>query len=117
MRSGNANAYRCTYDYQPIHLQHHQIRTDFLYGSKTLEAVSAGTAVYAALLLIEGVGLWLRQRWAEYFTVIVTASLIPLELFEIIRRPTVTNLVLLAINIVIVVYLVASVLRALRKHA
>src|SRR5262249_6931006 len=81
---------------------------------RTLEAVSAGTAVYAILLLTEGVGLWLQQRWAEYFTVVVTASLIPLELYEVAGRPTVTNFAVLGSNIAIVAYLVSRVLRAQR---
>src|SRR5258707_12421723 len=31
-----------------------------------LKAASAGTFIYAALLLTEGTGLLLRKRWAEY---------------------------------------------------
>ena len=83
---------------------------------RTLEAVSAGTAVYATLLLTEGVGLWLRQRWAEYFTVVVTASLIPFELYEVARRPSLTNLLVLGSNVVIVVYLVGRVLQRSGRH-
>jgi uncharacterized membrane protein (DUF2068 family) len=48
---------------------------------KQLEAASAGTFIYAALLLTEGTGLLLCQHWAEYFTVITPAGLIPLELY------------------------------------
>ena len=96
-------------------LQHLLIQLS-LVTPRTLEAVSAGTALYATLLLTEGVGLWLRKRWAEYFTVIVTASLIPLELYEIVRRLTVTNLVILGTNIIIVVYLVMRVLRTQGIH-
>ncbi len=40
---------------------------------RKLKAIGAGTFFYAALLLTEGIGLLLRRRWAEYFTVIVTA--------------------------------------------
>ena len=76
-----------------------------LVAPRTLQAVSVGTLVYAALLLTEGVGLWLRQRWAEYFTVIVTASFIPLELYEVMRHLSGVNLVVLASNVAIVAYL------------
>lgn len=96
-------------------LQHLLVQLS-LVPPRTLQAVSAGTAVYAALLLTEGVGLWLRQRWAEYFTVAVTASLIPLELYEIAGRPTVANVAVLGSNIAIVAYLVARVLRAQRME-
>src|SRR5215813_6652212 len=83
---------------------------------RRLRAISAGTFVYAALLLTEGIGLLLRKRWAEYFTVIVTSSFIPLELYELWRRTTMTRVIVIAINVAIVWYLVA-VLRRSRAAA
>jgi uncharacterized membrane protein (DUF2068 family) len=56
--------------------------------------------------LIEGVGLLLRQRWAEYFTVLVTGSFVPLELYELTRRSTVTRMLLIGVNVAVVWYLV-----------
>ena len=79
---------------------------------RKLREISAGTFFYAALLLTEGVGLLLRRRWAEYFTVIVTGSFIPLELYELARHVTVTRVVVLAINVAVVWYLVV----VLRRH-
>jgi len=79
---------------------------------RKLKAISAGTFFYAALLSTEGIGLLLRKRWAEYFTVIVTGSFIPLELYELLRRVTVTRVALLGINVAIVWYLVV----VLRRH-
>jgi len=73
---------------------------------RKLKEISAGTFFYAALLLTEGVGLLLRRRWAEYFTVIVTGSFIPLELYELARHVTVTRVVVLGINVAVVWYLV-----------
>ena len=73
---------------------------------RQLKEIGAGTFVYAALLLTEGVGLLLRRSWAEYFTVITTAGLIPLELYELAKRLTATRLIVLAVNIAIVMYLV-----------
>jgi uncharacterized membrane protein (DUF2068 family) len=35
--------------------------------------------------LCEGVGLVLRKRWAEYLTILSTASLMPVELLEIYK--------------------------------
>lgn len=71
-----------------------------------LKAVSAGTFFYAALLAIEGIGLLLRRHWAEYFTVITTAALIPLEIYEIAKHLTWIKMAVLAINVAIVWYLV-----------
>jgi uncharacterized membrane protein (DUF2068 family) len=53
---------------------------------RQLEAVSAGSFLYAALRYVEGLTLMWRQRWAAYVTVIATAALIPLEVFELTRR-------------------------------
>ena len=54
----------------------------------------------------EAVGLWLEQRWAEYLTVLVTASLLPLEVHELIKSVTVLKVVGFVINVAIVVYLI-----------
>jgi uncharacterized membrane protein (DUF2068 family) len=73
---------------------------------RALKRISVGTFFYAALLLTEGVGLLLRRRWAEYFTVLVTGSFIPLELYELTRRFTATRLILIGVNVAVVWYLV-----------
>jgi len=76
---------------------------------KQLKTLSAGTFIYAALFLTEGIGLLLRKHWAEYFTIVTTAAFIPLEIYELARHFTVTKLVVTAINVLIVWYLVARV--------
>src|SRR6267378_424579 len=73
--------------------------------SQELHVVSAALCVYGALLLTEGTGLLLRTRWAEYFTVIVTGSFIPLELYEIARRPDAIRVAVCLVNVAIVWYL------------
>jgi uncharacterized membrane protein (DUF2068 family) len=67
--------------------------------------------VYAALLLTEGVGLLFRARWAEYFTVVITASFVPLELYEIARHLTLARVTVLAVNVAIVWYLIVRLRR------
>jgi len=79
----------------------------FAVTPKQLKAIGAGTFFYAALLLTEGIGLLLRKHWAEYFTVITTAALVPLEVFELVERFTAAKVAVLAINIAIVWYLAA----------
>jgi len=61
---------------------------------------------YAILEGTEAVGLWRGRRWAEYLTFVATALLLPLEIYEITRRPTVLKGVTLAINLAVVLYLV-----------
>ncbi len=77
----------------------------------TLATIRLGAAIYAALLLTEGVGLWMQRRWAEYLTVAATASLIPVEIYELIHHLSATNLGVLLTNIVIVAYLARRVLQ------
>jgi len=76
---------------------------------KELRELSAGTFLYAALFATEGIGLLLRKHWAEYFTIITTGALIPLELYEAARHFTITKLAVTVINVLIVWYLVARV--------
>ncbi len=47
---------------------------------------SALAAAYALLHGIEGVGLMLRKKWAEYFTVIASSIAIPYEIYELFHR-------------------------------
>ncbi len=61
---------------------------------------------YAALLLAEGIGLWLEVSWAAYLTVVSTSALVPFEVYELIERATLPRIILLAVNLVIVLYLV-----------
>lgn len=81
-----------------------------------LREFSFGTLLYSALLLTEGVGLALRQTWAEYFTIIITSSLIPLELYTIYHHSTTGKIVILLINIAVVAYLIYE-LRRTRSRA
>src|ERR1700753_508886 len=65
-----------------------------------------GSLVYAGLFLTEGIGLWLQKRWAEWFTVIITSSLVPLEVYELCKHPTVTKVLVMIVNLAVVGYLV-----------
>jgi uncharacterized membrane protein (DUF2068 family) len=69
---------------------------------------------YGLLELVEGTGLWLDQLWAEYLTVVATSLLIPLELYELVRHPTALKAGGLAVNVLIVAYLVQQLRRRVR---
>jgi uncharacterized membrane protein (DUF2068 family) len=64
------------------------------------------TLSYACVFAVEGVGLWMEQRWAEWLTTIVTASLIPFELWELFYRPNIGKVLVVLANVAIVAYLV-----------
>ena len=74
------------------------------------------TLVYAALFLTEGVGLLLRKRWAEYLTVIATASLIPLEIYEVCKHGTAVKVGLLLANVAIVLYLIVNLRKTAKEN-
>jgi uncharacterized membrane protein (DUF2068 family) len=76
---------------------------------KQLKELSMGTFIYAFLFATEGAGLLLRKRWAEYFTIITTGGLIPVEIFELIRHFSAAKVIVTIINVLIVWYLVARV--------
>jgi len=76
-----------------------------------LRALSVGTFIYSALFFTEGIGLFLRKRWAEILTIVATAGLIPLEVYEIFHRPGPLKVLVLLINLAVVAYLIFEVRR------
>lgn len=80
-----------------------------------LEGLSVGTFIYAAVFLVEGTGLILRKRWAEYLTVIVTASFIPFEIYEMAHKPSALKVVGIVVNVGIVIYLIVRLWRERRS--
>ncbi len=76
---------------------------------RQLKELSVGTFFYAALFATEGVGLLLRKRWAEYFTIVTTSLFIPLGVYELARHVTATRIVVGIMNVLIVWYLVLRV--------
>lgn len=71
----------------------------------TIRGIGVGSFIYAGLFLTEGIGLWLLKRWAEWFTIIMTSSLLPIELYEIHRHPTEWKVLLLVFNVAVVAFL------------
>jgi uncharacterized membrane protein (DUF2068 family) len=76
-----------------------------------LKQLSIGTFFYSALFFAEGIGLAFRKRWAEYLTIVSTAGLLPLEIYEIVKGVNWEKIAVLIVNIVIVAYLVREVRR------
>lgn len=71
-----------------------------------IHALRFVTFTYAAVFAVEGVGLWMQKRWAEWLTTIITASLIPLEMWEFVHRPNLGKAAVVVANAAIVAYLV-----------
>jgi uncharacterized membrane protein (DUF2068 family) len=81
------------------------IEQAFSLSPTTLAWIAAGVFAYAAIELIEAVGLWLITRWGEYFAVIATGVFLPLEIYEITEKVTAFRAIALVINIAAVIWL------------
>jgi len=69
-------------------------------------AFGLGALLYATVFLVEGIGLWRGKKWAEYLTIGVTASLLPVEAMALVHRVTPVRIATLVINSVVILYLV-----------
>jgi uncharacterized membrane protein (DUF2068 family) len=76
-----------------------------------LWTLAAMAFAYAALRLAEGWGLWWERRWAEWLAVVSGGIYIPIEVYEVARRPTLIHLVLTLGNVGVVAF-VARQLRS-----
>ncbi|MEP6484050.1 MAG: DUF2127 domain-containing protein [Rudaea sp.] len=92
--------------------------SDELTGTTPRRFIVVGIAAcaYAALFTVEGFGLWNGKPWAEYLTIIATASLIPFELWELFHHSTPSKIIVLVVNVAIVIYLIFLLRRGQYDH-
>ena len=86
----------------------HDLQRLFAVSLKNLYLVAAAAAAYAALEGTEAIGLWLSRRWAEYLTFIATVVFVPYEIYELTKSISWLKLLTLAINLLIVIYLLLA---------
>ena len=79
--------------------------------------LGVGTFFYAGLEGLEGIGLLLRRRWAEYLTVVATGLLLPLEFYEIARKPTGLRVAVLLANLAVLAYLIVKLIQRIGLEA
>ena len=84
------------------------IQRSFTLTPHTLAYLAIGLAAYAIIELVECVGLWLGRRWGEYFAMVATSVFLPYEIYDLTVKVTWLRLGALAINLLLVVYLVWS---------
>jgi uncharacterized membrane protein (DUF2068 family) len=88
-------------------------------GADRIHNIVFATSVYTALLVAEGIGLYMRKTWAEWFTVVTSASLIPFEIWHLfygVRHNTLAVLAATVLNVIIVIYLVRVLRQKRREH-
>jgi len=86
----------------------HELGNAFTTSSSHLHLLGGVLLAYGAVEGVEAVGLWYQQRWAEYLTFLVTTSLLPLEVYEIVHHPTPFKVLAFVVNVAIVVYLLLA---------
>jgi uncharacterized membrane protein (DUF2068 family) len=67
--------------------------------------LAAGAFAYSALRFVEAYGLWRARPWAVWIGIVSGGIYLPVEAFELIRRPTVLKVALLVANALLVAYL------------
>ena len=97
-----------------------------------VRVVASGTMLYALFLLVGGSGLAFRAKWAIWLAIGESAFFIPIEIFELLHRrvpsldehprpvlfphPHIGLGIVLALNILIVWYLLKNRRRLFRHH-
>ncbi|MBI5809866.1 MAG: DUF2127 domain-containing protein [Deltaproteobacteria bacterium] len=76
-----------------------------MLGTNTVFGITMVILIFGIFNIVEAYGLHLRQRWAEWLTVIATSLLIPFELYYVIMKISFIKVAVLVINCVIVYYL------------
>lgn len=82
------------------------IQHSFVLDARTLTYLAIGLVLYALIELTEGVGLWLGQRWGEYFAMVATSVFLPYEVYDLTVKVTWLRAGALVINLLLVAYLV-----------
>jgi uncharacterized membrane protein (DUF2068 family) len=84
------------------------LNTAFTTNPRLLTYLALGCAAYAAVEVLEGVGLWLVKRWGEYFAMIATSVGLPYEIWDLSHKVTWLRVVAFLINLGLVLYLVLT---------
>jgi len=84
------------------------IQHSFTLSSRWLTFLAIGLAVYALIELVESAGLWLGQRWGEYFALVATSIFLPYEVYDLTVKITWLRVAAFVINLLLVIYLAGT---------
>ena len=88
---------------KPIAFLLHKLQVAIVGG--TLRATAFLALFYAVILLTEGIGVYMQQRWAEFLMIFATATLIPIEIRHLWHHPDLIGVLILLANCFIVWFL------------
>jgi uncharacterized membrane protein (DUF2068 family) len=83
------------------------------FGPSATLLIGVGLFLWAALLGAEAIGIWCDLGWGEFLVILETGSLLPVEVWEIVHRPHPMRLLALAVNLIILCYVVGLYRRRL----
>jgi len=72
---------------------------------ENVRVVAGGTVLYSLFSLVEGTGLVFRVGWAGWMAIGESAFFVPVEIYELLHKYSITVGIILALNILIVWYL------------
>jgi len=75
-----------------------------------------GAMIYSGFMLLQAVGLMFRVSWIVWLVIGESAFFVPIELFELVHRPSGLKLFILAANALIVWYLFVNRARLIKHH-
>jgi uncharacterized membrane protein (DUF2068 family) len=70
-----------------------------------LRTLAALAFVYSTVRFVEAYGLWKMRAWAEWFAIISGFVYLPVEVYELIEKPTLIRAGILILNALVVAYL------------
>ena len=73
--------------------------------SSRLWVLAGGAFAYSLVRFVEAYGLWRLRPWAEWFAIVSGGLYLPVELYELIHRPTRVKAAILLGNLAVVAYL------------
>jgi uncharacterized membrane protein (DUF2068 family) len=83
----------------------------------TLRHFGIWSLIYSAILLTEGIGLWLNLQWAKYLVIVSTGAFVPEEIYLCLHKFNWFKLGVLVLNVAILIYIIQLVVRREKAEA
>ncbi len=74
------------------------------------------TLIYAAVNVLEAIGLWHQKAWATILVAGIVGITIPIEIFEIVQKASIVKFGVFTINVAMFIYLLRHALAERKKH-
>lgn len=81
-----------------------------------LKWVTIGAVVYGCFMLLQATGLVFRVGWVVWLVIGESAFFLPVEIFELVHRPSLIKFAILVVNVIIVWYLYTNRARLIKHH-